>query len=52
MAYNQLYYSMFTRWTSCDTAGTNVILLTFLLMCYVGKKLWIDVFLKTTKKSK
>ena len=47
MACNKLYYSMFTPWTSCDTAHTNVILFNFLLMCYVGKELWTIVFLKT-----
>jgi hypothetical protein len=49
---NELYYSLFMEWTSCNVAHTNVILVTILLMCYVGKKLWIDVFLKTIKKQK
>lgn len=48
MACNKLYNSMFTPWTSCGTACIIVILFNFLLMYHVGKKLWINVFLKTT----
>lgn len=38
MACNKLYNSMFTPWTSCDTAHTNVLLFNFFINVLCWKR--------------